>query len=146
MQRSSLSKPLILVFLAFCAACGKKGDPIPHPRAAPLPMQASLSSPRIIETRLPTQDVEGNGLVGVEQIRVLYVPLGLSRPSADEVFSKGEVVFERRRPDLPGPGQRLSLDLRNLNRPAGWIVIVAVRLGNVVGRPSEPLPWLNPAL
>ena len=31
-------------------------------------------------------------------------------------------------------------------RPQGWLVFVAVRLGNVAGRPSEVLPWLDPGL
>jgi hypothetical protein len=55
-------------------------------------------------------------------------------------------VLERHRPDLPGPGQPLILDLRSLQRPQGWIVVVAVRLGNVAGRPSEVLPWVDPAI
>ena len=84
--------------------------------------------------------------MGVEQVRVLYLPLGLTKPTPEEIFSKGEVVLERRRPDLPGPGQTLVLDLKSLQRPQGWIVVVAVRLGNVSGRPSEVLPWLDPAI
>jgi hypothetical protein len=38
------------------------------------------------------------------------------------------------------------MDLKSLQRPQGWLVVVAVRLGNVSGRPSEVLPWLPPAL
>jgi hypothetical protein len=62
------------------------------------------------------------------------------------VLARDEVVLERRRPDLPAPGKRLVLDLSNLQRPSGWLVVVAVRVGNVIGRPSEPLPWLDPKL
>jgi hypothetical protein len=82
----------------------------------------------------------------VEMVRVLYLPLGLTQPNPEEVFSHGEVVLERRRPDLPDPGEALVLDLKSLQRPQGWIVVVAVRLGNVPGRPSEVLPWMDPSL
>ena len=105
-----------------------------------------MASLRVLSMTLPTQDVEDEPLVGVEQVRVLYLPLGLTKPTPDEVFSRGEVVLERRRPDLPGPGERLTLNLRSLQRPAGWIVVVAVRVGNVPGRPSAVLPWMDPAI
>ncbi len=95
---------------------------------------------------LPLADVKGDSLVGIEIVRVLYLPMGLTKPTPDEVFSRGEVVLERRRPDLPGPGETLVMDLKSLQRPQGWIVLVAVRLGNVPGKPSEVLPWLDPAL
>lgn len=101
---------------------------------------------RRVRLVLPTADMNGAPLVGVELVRVVYLPLGLVKPTADEVFSRGEVVLERRRPDLPGPGEPLLLDLRSLQRPPGWIVVVAVRLGDVAGRPSEVLPWMDPAL
>ena len=95
---------------------------------------------------LPSADIKGDALVGVEIVRVLYLPLGVSKPTPEEVFSRGEVVLERRRPDLPGPSQPLVIDLKALQKPQGWLVVVAVRLGNVPGRPSEVLPWVDPAL
>jgi hypothetical protein len=101
---------------------------------------------RKIRMVLPSQDEKGDDLVGIEVIRVLYLPLGLAKPTPQDVFSRGEVILERRRPDLPGPGQALILDLKSLQRPQGWIVLVAVRLGNVAGRPSDVLAWMDPAL
>ena len=95
---------------------------------------------------LPSADVNGEALAGVEIVRVLYLPLGLAKPTPEEVLTRGDVVLERRRPDLPGPGAEFTMDLKSLQRPAGWIVVVAVRLGNVAGRPSEVLPWMAPAL
>jgi hypothetical protein len=109
-------------------------------------VDARLESLRKLRLVLPTTDVKGESLPGVEIVRVLYLPLGLNKPTPEEVFSRGEVVMERHRPDLPGPGGELIMDLKSLQRPQGWIVVVAVRLGNVVGRPSEVLPWLAPAL
>jgi hypothetical protein len=109
-------------------------------------MDARLEGLRKIRLVLPSADVKGDSLVGVETVRVLYLPLGLAKPTPEEVFGRGEVVLERRRPDLPGPGETLIMDLKSLQRPQGWIVVVAVRLGNVAGRPSEVLPWMDPAL
>ncbi len=146
MQRSSLSTPALLLTLAVCAACGKKGDPVPRPSAQPKAVVATLASLRVLELRMPTEDIKGETLGGFEAVRVLYLPLGLVRPTAEEVFSKGQVVLERGRPDVPKPGQTLRLDLSNLDRPSGWLVVVAVRAGKVPGKPSEPLPWMNPKL
>jgi len=109
-------------------------------------MAAQLEGLRKVRLVLPSADVKGDSLVGIEIVRVLYLPLGLAKPTSEEVFSRGEVVLERRRPDLPNPGETLILDLKSLQRPQGWIVIVAVRLGNVAGKPSEVLPWLDPTL
>lgn len=101
---------------------------------------------RKLEVVTPRADQQGQSLVGLEQIRIIHLPLGLVRPTAEEVFLKGDVVFERRRPDLPPPGQTIMMDLTTLRRPAGWIVVVAVRVGEVPGKPSEVLAWLNPDL
>ena len=101
---------------------------------------------RLVRLTLPAADMAGNPLAGVEVVRVLHLPLGLARPTPEEVFSRGEVVLERRRPDLPGPGESLLMDLRSVQRPQGWIVLVAVRLGNVPGSPSEVLAWMDPGL
>ena len=147
MRPSSLAKPLLVLTLAAgIIGCGRKGDPLPRPRAATQAAQTRLLGLRRLEIILPTQDAKGASLVGVELIRVLYLPLGLVRPTPEEVFSRGEVVLERRRPDLPAPGGSLEMDLTTLQRPAGWLVVVPVRLGDVPGRPSEVIPWLDPAL
>lgn len=147
MRFSRLANPLLAITLGLLTVqCGRKGDPIPRPRAAAQAMKAHLEGLRKIRLVLPSADVNGVPLAGVESLRVLYLPLGLAKPTAEEVFSRGEVVLERRRPDLPGPGEALTMDLNALHRPPGWIVIVAVRLGEVPGQPSEVLPWMDPAL
>ena len=147
MRSLRLANPLFAITLGFLAVgCGRKGDPIPRPRAAAQAMEAQLEGLRKVRLVLPSADVNGTPLAGVESLRVLYLPLGLAKPTAEEVFSRGEVVLERRRPDLPGPGEVLTMDLKSLHRPPGWIVVVAVRLGEVPGRPSNVLPWMDPAL
>lgn len=84
--------------------------------------------------------------MGVERVRVYFLPVGSAKPSASEVLSRGEVILERRRPDLPDPGQTLVLDLTEVVRPPGWIVVVSVRVGEVAGVPSEVLTWLDPLI
>ena len=143
----SLANPVLASTLCVMAMhCGRKGDPIPRPRAAAQAMEVHLDALRKLRMVLPLADAKGNSLVGIEIVRVIYLPLGLAKPTPEEVFTRGEVVLERRRPDLPGPGGTLVMDLGSLQRPHGWIVVVAVRLGNVAGRPSEVLPWMDPAL
>ena len=148
MRSFRLANPLLAITLSLLTTihCGRKGDPIPRPRSAAQAMAARLDGLRKVRLVLPSADVKGDALVGVEVVRVLYLPLGLAKPTHEEIFSRGEVVLERRRPDLPGPGEELVMDLKSLQRPQGWIVIVAVRLGNVAGRPSDVLPWMDPAL
>jgi hypothetical protein len=147
MDASRLANPLLAITLSVLTlGCGRRGDPVPRPRAAAQAMEVRLEGLRQVRLVLPARDVKEGLLVGVELVRVLYLPLGLTKPTPEEVFARGEVVLERRRPDLPGPGESLLLDLKSLQRPQGWIVIVAVRLGNVPGRPSEVLPWMDPAL
>ena len=147
MSSFSLANPLLAITLCFAILhCGRKGDPIPRPRMGAQAMEVRLEGLRKIRRTLPSTDVKGETLAGVEIVRVLYLPLGLAKPTPEEVFSRGEVVLERRRPDLPGPGQDFTMDLKSLQRPQGWLVVVAVRLGNVPGRPSDVLPWLPPAL
>ena len=142
-----LANPLLAITLSFLTVhCGRKGDPLPRPRASAQTVEVRLEGLRKVRLVLPARDINGDDLVGVEIVRVLYLPLGLVKPTPEDVFSRGEVVLERRRPDLPGPGQALVMDLQSLQRPRGWLVIVAVRLGNVAGRPSDVLPWLDPAL
>lgn len=119
---------------------------MPRPPVPAKPATARLGALRTLEVTMPTEDVKGESLRGFEAVRVLYLPLGLVRPSAEEVFSKGQVVLERGRPDVPGPGETVKLDLSRLEKPAGWLVVVAVRAGKVAGKPSEPIPWLDPRL
>jgi hypothetical protein len=137
---------ICLTLVAGALGCGRKGNPNPRPRAAPGVCGVRWSNLRILEVSLPSQDVRGEDLVGVEQVRVYFLPLGVSRPTPSEVISRGEVLLEKRRPDLPDPGQKLLLDMKEISRPAGWITVVSVRLGNVVGVPSEVLVWLDPAI
>jgi len=140
--RSILSALLLLTL----GGCGRKGDPIPRTRATPAPCAIRWAAHRILEVHLPTQDARGAALTGVEKVRVYYLPLGASRPQAREVLARGEVVLERSRPDLPPPGGELRMDMRQIGRSPGWVVVAAVRVGNVVGAPSEPVPWLDPAI
>lgn len=127
-------------------ACGRKGDPIPRPRAEPQAPEAHWVALRQLEVNLPSRDARGESLVGLEQLRVFYLPLSTVRPSPDTIISKGEVVVERRRPNLPHPGKRMRIDMSDLVRPQGWMVVVAVRVGDVVGPPSDTLVWPDPAL
>ncbi len=147
MRSFSLANPLFAITLSVMVVqCGRKGDPVPRPRAAAQAMDVRLDGLRKLRMVLPLADAKGNSLVGIEIVRVIYLPLGITKPTPEEVFSRGEVVLERRRPDLPGPGKTFIMDLGTLQRSQGWIVVVAVRLGNVAGRPSEVLPWMDPAL
>jgi hypothetical protein len=132
MRPPSLSNGALAFTLALsAAACGRKGDPVPRPRTEPQRTEARWADLRTLEVTLPVKDTAGSDLVGVE--------------AAQEILARDEVVLEKRRPDLPAPGRALRLDLSAFQRPAGWLVVVSVRVGNVVGRPSDVLPWLDPA-
>ncbi len=149
MRPSSLPKAFVALNLLVCAStlgCGRKGDPIPRARQAAEAPKARWKSLRRLEITLPYRDSGGESLVGLEKVRLIWMPLGLSRPSAQEVFTRGEVALERRRPDLPAPGSVFVMDLTNLKRPAGWIIVVAVRGGEIPGAPSEVLPWVDSGL
>ena len=147
MRTFTLTNPGLAFLLAISSvACGRKGDPIPHPRAEPQAPEAHWVGLRQLEVNLPSRDVRGESLVGLEQLRVFYLPLSTVKPGPRDVVARGEVVVERRRPNLPAPGKRLRINLSDLNRPQGWIVVVAVRVGDVVGPPSDTLVWLDPAL
>jgi hypothetical protein len=126
--------------------CGRKGDPLPRSRAGPRACLVQWLDLRTLEVRLPSEDVRGEELVGVEKVRVYFLPVGLAQPGSSEVMARGEVILEKRRPDLPSPGEALRLDLKEISRPAGWIVVSSVRIGEVVGAPSEVLPWLDPVI
>lgn len=131
--------------LLLVLACGRKGDPIPRPRAEPKICLAQWNTLRKLEVSLPRQDIRGNNLIGVEKVRVYYLPLGTVRPAPQDVVSRGELIFERRRPDLPSPGEKLTLNLKEISRHSGWIVVTAVRVGNILGVPSDVLPWMDQA-
>lgn len=90
--------------------------------------------------------MQGQHLAGLEAVRIMHLPLGTSRPDPAEVLSRGEVLLEQRRQDLPRPGERLRLDLRKAGRGPGWIVVVAIRAGQAPGEPSPVLAWLHPAI
>lgn len=127
-------------------ACGRKGDPVPRPRALPAPCAVQALSLRRLSVTLPAKDIAGADLTGIERVRVYYLALGAALPAAADVVAKGEVVLERSRPDLPGPGGRVDLDLAGFRRPRGWLVVVAVRVGEVLGDPGVVQPWLDPDL
>ena len=124
--------------------CGRKGDPVPQPRTAPAACAVKWVTGRILEVRLPSRDARGNRLVGLEKVRIYYLPLASARPESADVVARGQVVMERARPNLPGPGETLRLDLKQIGRPPGWLVAVSLRVGDVTGAPSEPVPWLDP--
>ena len=145
MRILSLATPAALILCAVCA-CARKGDPVPSPPVPPKAPAVAWASLRELAVTLPAEDVGGGRLRGLEAVRVLYLPLGLARPTSADVAAHGEVVLERQRPALPAPGQVLDLHLQGLTRPSGWIVVVAVRVGRVPSPPSEVLPWLDPSL
>ncbi|HEU4951830.1 MAG TPA: hypothetical protein VFT46_07745, partial [Holophagaceae bacterium] len=145
----SLTKPALILLLTICGAvcgCARKGDPVPVKPAPPAAPSATWETPLRLKITLPSVDAAGGSLGGLEEVRVLYLPLGLSRPSPQDVFLRGEVILSRQRPSLPDPGEVLTLDLKSLRRPAGWLVVVAVRGGGIAGAPSPTLPWLDPVL
>lgn len=144
MRTISLANAALAFILAIVAAgCGRKGDPVPHARIQPRAPLVRFLDLRTLEVVVPDRDIRGGELKGIEKIRLLYLPLGSARPLPLEVSAKGEVILEQRRPDIPAPGKSLRLDLRELDREPGWLVVVAVRVGDVSGLPSEPLPWLD---
>ncbi|HTL98757.1 MAG TPA: hypothetical protein VL181_08125 [Holophagaceae bacterium] len=145
MRIPSLATPSALILLAVCG-CARKGDPVPVPSAPPKAPVAVWASLRRLDITLPSQDVKGDALRGLDAVRILYLPLGLARPTAQDVFARGEVVFERQRPGLQDPGGTMTLDLKSLQKPAGWIVAVVVRAGQVPSGPSDVLPWMDPAI
>ena len=147
------SRPHLQATSLLCAAlglltlgCARKSDPIPRPLAQPAACTAHWVAHRVLEVDLPVADVKGKALVGVERVRIFYLPMGAARPTGPQILATGEVILERSRPDLPSPGRTLRVEMKHIGRPAGWIVATAVRVGDVVGAPSETLPWLDPAL
>ena len=144
----SISLPII-VFVAIgvsaLSGCGAKGDPKPGQRHPPASCAVRATGLRTIEVVLPTADIQGNRLSGVEVVRVYYLSLGTNYPSALEVLQHGEIIMERHRHDLPSPGKMITFDLSNFGRSSGWLVVVPFRVGNIAGAPSQVLPWLDPS-
>jgi len=141
-----LTSTISLLFCALTLGCGRKGDPVPRTRTAPGACSARWIGFRVLEIQLPTRDALGASLVGLEKVRIYYLPLSSARPTSEDVAGRGQVVMELSRPNLPGPGEMLRLDLQQIGRPPGWVVATAVRVGDVVGAPSEIVPWLDPAI
>lgn len=134
------------ILLAGLLACGRKGDPVPRPRAEARPCAVRWMNLRTLEITLPVQDVREQELLGLQSVRVYHLPLGAGRPTSADVLTRGEVMLERSRPDLPKPGSTFRLELEQRGRMPGWIVVVAVRVGGTLGQPSETLPWLHPSV
>jgi hypothetical protein len=135
---------LLVALLAF-SGCGAKGDPRPAHRFPPAACAIRAIDIRTIEVVLPKTDVQGNGIAGVDAVKIYYLSLGTKFPSPMEVFAKGEPILERRRQDLPPPGNAVRLSLSHFGRPAGWLVAVPFRAGDVPGEPSDVLAWLDPS-
>ena len=133
-----------MVLCVIPLGCGRKGDPVPRPRTAPAACAVRWVSTRILEVQLPSRDARGGKLVGLEKLRIYYLPLGSAKPAAADIMARGQVVMERSRPNLPDPGRTVQMDLTQIGRPAGWLVAAALRVGDVLGAPSEPVPWLDP--
>jgi len=144
----NISLPLIVsvaIGVLALSGCGAKGDPKPGQRRPPAPCVVRPIDLRTFEVVLPTADIQGNHLFGIEAVRIYYLSMGTNYPSALEVFQQGEVIMERRHPDLPSPGKMITLDLSDFGRSSGWLVVVPFRVGNIAGMPSQVLPWLDPS-
>ena len=142
---------LCVTTVVLALGCAVKKDPVPRPRAAPAACQGQWLDRWRLSVLLPasTQPDAGGrreSLRGLHRVRVLYLPLSGSRPTAPEVVQRGDVILERAMPDLPRPGERLVMDFTGQERGPGWIVVVASRVGEVAGDPGSVLPWLHPAI
>lgn len=142
---------LCVTTVILAVGCGRKGDPIPRPRAAPAACDSDWQDGWRLSVTLPSTTVSGpdgntESLRGLNKVRVFYLPLSSSRPTAQDIAQRGEVILERGEPNLPSPGERVVLEFTGQERGPGWIVVVAYRVGDVAGRPGAVLPWLHPAL
>jgi len=146
MRRQSLIPTFVVVVgVLALSGCGARGDPAPNQRRPPAPCVVRAINLRTIEAILPTKDIQGNLLPGIEAVRVYYLPMSADHPSALDVFQRGEAIMERRRPDIPGTGKKIIMDLSHFGRSSGWLVVVPFRVGNIPGAPSQILPWFDPA-
>ena len=137
----TLTLSLTVFFMSY--GCGKKGDPVPYIRARPAACIAKWNSHRVLDVTLPSRDEYGHDLVSIDKIRIYYLALGNDRPVGDTVITKGLVIMEQSRPDVTNLRDSIKLDLRQMNYPPGWLTVAAVRVGGVVGLPSETLVWLD---
>jgi hypothetical protein len=133
------------IVLTILTGCGAKGDPKPNRARPPAQCAVRMAGIRAIEVVLPTKDVHGNRLQGIEAIRIYYLSLGANFPTPLEVYQQGEAVMELRHSDLPAPGKVVRMDLSIFGRPPGWLVAVPFRVGGIPGPPSQVLAWLDPA-
>ena len=142
---SSLIRILAILLAVYFMpyGCGVKGDPVPHDRTRPAACLVRWSSYRVLEIRLPTKDECGNSLVGIEKVRVYYLPLSYDRPTGSSVITRGKVVMEKNRPNITNLSELVTLDMHKINYPPGWLAVVAMRVGDIVGVPSETLVWLD---
>jgi hypothetical protein len=132
------------IALLMLTGCGAKGDPKPNRRHPPAPCTVRAIGIKAIEVVLPTEDIHGNRLPGIEAVRIYYLSLGTNYPSPLEIYQQGEAVMELRRPDLPAPGKIFTLDLSGFGRPSGWLVVVSFRVGGIASVPSQVLTWVDP--
>jgi len=143
---SSLMRMLaVSLFLVYFMSygCGRKGDPIPRPIARPSVCSVRWSSCRVLDIQLPTKDEDGHNLIGVEKVRVYYVPMGYDRPTGDFIITSGQVIMEQSQKNVTNLRSQVRLDLQEINYPPGWLTVVAMRVGGVAGVPSETLAWMD---
>jgi hypothetical protein len=136
-----LAIPLAVYFMPY--GCGRKGDPVPHAMARPAACLVRWSSYRVLEIKLPTKDECGHSLVGIEKVRVYYLPLSYDRPTGSSVITRGKVVMEKNRQNVTNLSELVKLDLQKINYPPGWLAVVAMRVGDIIGVSSETLVWLD---
>ena len=134
--------PIVLGIICILS-CGKKGDPLPRTAAAPTACSAQWISHHILEVKLPKSDIAGDKLIGIDKLRIYYLPLEDIRPSCDDIMNRGQVIVEQSGFDLLKSNKALTLNLKDINYPSGWLIIVAMRVGGVLGVPSEVIPWFN---
>jgi hypothetical protein len=132
---------LLLIGCLVPYGCGRKGDPLPRTRVRPAACPVQWISHRILEIKIPFNDEFGNRLVGIEKVRIYYLPLSYDRPNGDLIITKGQVIIERKLPNVTSLGKSVKLDLKQFSYPPGWLVVVAVRVGDIIGVPSETLVW-----
>ena len=133
---------LLTVFLAF-SGCGRKGALLPHARTRPSACLVQWSSSRILDVKLPIADEFGRVIVGIEKVRVYYLPLERDRPTGGDIIARGQAVMEHSCQNVTSLNKIIKLNLRRFNYPAGWLTVVAVRAGGIVGVPSATFAWLD---
>lgn len=150
MLESFGASSLIRILVISLATCfvplygfGRKGDPVSRPRTKPAACDVEWSSYRILEIKLPVKDEHHHSLVGIDKIRIYYLSLDQNRPTGDAIVAKGKVIMEQRRSNVTNLRDSVKLDLRQLNYSSGWLTVVAMRVGDVIGVPSETLVWLD---